>query len=386
MTNIEKLYAFLPNNDINWEEIDNKLLYKFALDMRQTPQEFKWHQEGNVYVHTQMIVSELINLEEYKTLDKLSKLILFLSALFHDVGKPSCTKVIDGEIRSLRHGLVGSKMVRNLLVKEFGLSGCKDYLLFRECICMLIKYHSRPVYVTGDSDVKKIIKLSVNSQINPLFNLKLLYILSKADVLGRISLDKDEQLEKLEIFKSLSIKLDCYTKSFSFDSGYTKYNYFIKSNIWENQSLYDSSTCEVTMLCGLPLSGKDTYIKNNCSGVDVVSLDDIRSKLNISPEDDQSLVMQESKRMIRVLLGQKKSFIYNATNLRVENREKLINLFHSYNAKVKIIYIETSWENIPKRNELRDRKVPMTVINDMLEYFSIPENFEAETVEWIISE
>lgn len=388
MTNVEKLYEFLPNQDIDWKKIDEKLLYKYVVDMKQTPQEFKWHQEGNVYVHTKMILSELINLDEYKQLDKLSQLILFLSALFHDVGKPSCTKIIDGEIRSFRHGMVGSKMIRNLLIKDFGISGTKDYLLFRECICMLIKYHSRPVYITGcdGSDAKKIIKLSVNSQLNPLFNLKLLYILSKADVLGRISADKEEQLEKLEMFKSLAIKLDCYNKSFSFDSGYTKYNYFIKNNIWENQSLYDSSECEVIMLCGLPLSGKDTYIQKHYSTLDVVSLDCIRDKLNISPEKDQSLVMQESLRMIRSLLGNKQSFVYNATNLKQEHREKLICLFHSYNAKVKIVYIETLWDNLPKRNKIRDRKVPMTVINNMLEYFSIPENFEAETVEWITSE
>ncbi len=36
-------------------------------------------------------------------------------------------------------------------------------------------------------------------------------------------------------------------------------------------------------MCGLPLAGKDTYIKENFKEIEVISLDDIREEFNISP-------------------------------------------------------------------------------------------------------
>ena len=46
-------------------------------------------------------------------------------------------------------------------------------------------------------------------------------------------------------------------------------------------------------MMGLPLSGKDTYIKQHFSDMPIISLDDIRQEFSISPTQDNSKVITE---------------------------------------------------------------------------------------------
>ena len=65
------------------------------------PQEPEWHPEGDVWVHTLLVVDEA-----RKRIDDLpypQQVAVMLGALCHDLGKPPTTAFIDGRIRSLDH-------------------------------------------------------------------------------------------------------------------------------------------------------------------------------------------------------------------------------------------------------------------------------------------
>ena len=81
-------------------------------------------------------------------------------------------------------------------------------------------------------------------------------------------------------------------------------------------------------------------------------------------------------------MREKRTFIWNATNITKMIRDKQIKLFHEYNAKVRVIFLETSYDEMLKRNNKRKRYVSEKVINDMLEKLEIVEEFEANIVEW----
>ena len=87
--------------------------------------------------------------------------------------------------------------------------------------------------------------------------------------------------------------------------------------------------------------------------------------------------------MAKNYLREKISFIWNATNITELIREKQIKLFHEYNAKVKVIFLETSWKEMLKRNANRKRNVSERVISEMLEKLEMVEEFEAEFIKWI---
>ena len=382
MNKIEELYKYLPNDKIDWELIKSEIFSPFASRLENTMQDAKWHGEGNVLIHTKMVLEKLISFDEYKKLERKDKLIIFLAALFHDIGKAVCTKDSGGEITSFNHGVVGSVMLREYLWKDLGLCGNKEYQQFREAVCLLVRYHSTPIHNYNDL-VKMVIKLSLNSSLTSDFKLSLLALLAKADALGRIGNEYDEHLLNIELFMHYAKLYYCDDESFKFEDSYTKYQYLVNDNVWAYNKLYDKSYGTIILLCGLPGTGKDTYIKNNYPDMPVISLDDIREEYKILPSENQSKVYEIAKERAKVYLRNKKEFIWNATNLTNLIRNKQLNLFHGYNFKVKIIFLETDLESNFIRNESRKKIVDKNIILKMLSNINIPEAFEAEEVEWI---
>ncbi len=64
-------------------------------------QEFEWHPEGDVWIHTLQVIDEART-----RLDGLSRpeqIAVMLGAVCHDFGKPATTAFIDGRIRSMDH-------------------------------------------------------------------------------------------------------------------------------------------------------------------------------------------------------------------------------------------------------------------------------------------
>jgi len=76
-------------------------------------QEPQWHPEGDVWVHTLMVVDEARGAID--DLDRAQQAIVMLGAVCHDFGKPATTRVIDGRIRSLGHEEAGVEPARSLL-------------------------------------------------------------------------------------------------------------------------------------------------------------------------------------------------------------------------------------------------------------------------------
>jgi tRNA nucleotidyltransferase (CCA-adding enzyme) len=68
-------------------------------------QEPEWHPEGDVWIHTLMVIDQAR--ARNRDLDRARLLTVMLGALCHDLGKPATTAVIDGRIRSMDHEQAG---------------------------------------------------------------------------------------------------------------------------------------------------------------------------------------------------------------------------------------------------------------------------------------
>ncbi len=69
------------------------------------PQEPDWHPEGDVWVHTLMVIDEAR--ARIDDLDRPRAVAVMLGAVCHDFGKPATTAFVDGRIRSLEHEEAG---------------------------------------------------------------------------------------------------------------------------------------------------------------------------------------------------------------------------------------------------------------------------------------
>ncbi len=106
--------------------------------LKSTPQNPEWHPEGDVWIHTLMVVDEAAAILRRENLDEESAFTIMLGALVHDLGKALCTRVIDGKIRSIGHEEAGEAPARSFL-KVVGVSS-----IVVEKIVGIVKDHLKP--------------------------------------------------------------------------------------------------------------------------------------------------------------------------------------------------------------------------------------------------
>jgi tRNA nucleotidyltransferase (CCA-adding enzyme) len=153
------------------------------------PQEAEWHPEGNVDIHTLMVVDEARKL--INDLPYAKQVTVMLGALCHDFGKPATTKFFDGRWRSHAHDEAGVEPTLSFLDK-LGIFTLDGYDA-REQIVQLVRYHLKPgeFYKArpGDGAFRRLAR-----KVEP----DLLYRVAKADSLGR----NPEWLPKEKWFKA----------------------------------------------------------------------------------------------------------------------------------------------------------------------------------------
>ena len=77
------------------------------------PQDPEWHPEGNVWIHTLMVIDKARALNA--DLDRPRLATVMLGAVCHDLGKPATTAVIDGRVKSPNHEAMGVAPATSIL-------------------------------------------------------------------------------------------------------------------------------------------------------------------------------------------------------------------------------------------------------------------------------
>ena len=349
------------------------------LALKDVPQNPEYHGEGDVFCHTEMVCEELKKLAPWQALPEEEKALLFLAAAYHDIGKPACTKLEEGKWVSPKHTIVGEKIFRCFVYREperFNLTFAQ-----RELVAKLIRFHGLPLWFwTRELPELELCKAAES------IPLKFLYLLSRADTLGRREARPGQLSDQVELFAEYARELGLWEHPYVFANAYTRFQFFQKEDLWQGAQLYDDTTFDVIMMAGLPLSGKDTWIAKNAGKwqpngqVPVVSLDDLREKMGIPPTKDSGKVVQEALELSRGYLRQSQPFIWNATNLRQETRQKLVRLFAGYGARVHILYLEVPYQELLCRNRTRERHIPETVLENMIRKLEVPAPWEAYKV------
>lgn len=363
---------------LDWEKLEAD--FDWFRDMREVPQDPIWHAEGNVWIHTKMVVEALIALPEFQDLEEEEKHILVVSALLHDVEKRSTTTTeeIEGKTRIVapKHAKKGEFTTRTLFYKEIITA-----FEVREQIAKLVRWHGKPLWaIQAEDSRKEVIATSL------VVNTKFVAILAKADVLGRICEDAEELLLRIALFEELCKEHDCWGKPYEFASDYGRFLYLNKPEIAPDYEPYEDLEFTVYCMSALPGAGKDFYVEQKFD-LPILSLDDIRRKHKIDPKDKrkQGFVIQLGKEKAKEFLRKKQSFVFNATNINTDRRSKWISLFLEYKARVKIVYLEVPYQTLLKQNRNREYQVPESVIEKMIRQLEIPTFKEAHEIEYIIA-
>ncbi len=343
----------------------------WANAMAECQQDEEWHAEGDVWTHTRMVVGELQRLEEWRSLDRDSRLRLLFTALFHDAGKPATTiaDAATGHTHSPGHALAGTGMVRSVL-RDLGCD-----LTIREGIAGLVRYHGRPPFLLEKADpAQEVIKLSW------LVDHRLLYLFALTDTRGRKTRETSRPEENIHLWKMVAEENQCFDKPYAFANDHARFLYYRDALSSLHYTPREEYRCTVMLLSGLPGSGKDTWLTRFAPHLPVVSLDDIRKDLDIVATDNQGEVIQAARENCREYLRAGRDFAFNATNTIRQTRKRWIDLFTEYGARVELVYLEPPLKTIYEQNQRRSRPVPSHVIEQLLNKLEPPTCTEAHSL------
>jgi tRNA nucleotidyltransferase (CCA-adding enzyme) len=140
-------------------------------------QEPEWHPEGDVWIHTLMVIDKARAMNA--DLGRPALIAVMLGAVCHDLGKPATTAFIDGRIRSLNHEEAGVAPTLSLLdrLNVHTIDGFD----VRAQVVGLVAHHLKPGMLykaeqVGDGAFRRLAQK---------VDLELLARLARADCLGR---------------------------------------------------------------------------------------------------------------------------------------------------------------------------------------------------------
>ena len=198
-----RICASIPLDDLPaeriWGEIEKLLLHAerpsigFALarelgiihqvlpemePLYDCPQDAEWHPEGNVWIHTLMVIDKARELNA--DCDKPRLTTIMLGAVCHDLGKPITTAVIDGRIKSPNHEAMGVEPATKIL-DRLNINTIDGFDV-RKQVLGIVAEHLRPMafYKTRDT-----VRDGAFRRLAQKVDLELLVRFARADCTGR---------------------------------------------------------------------------------------------------------------------------------------------------------------------------------------------------------
>lgn len=174
------LRARRPSLGIGWLHALGVLdqLFPEIKTLIDVPQDPEWHPEGDVFVHTRLVVDRARELID--DLPHPKQVTVMLAALAHDFGKPATTEFIEGRLRSRGHEEAGVSPTEAFL-DRLNIHTLDGYDV-RGQVIALVREHLKPGEFhkkrdeVGDGAFRRLARRC---------ELDLLYRVAKADSLGR---------------------------------------------------------------------------------------------------------------------------------------------------------------------------------------------------------
>jgi tRNA nucleotidyltransferase (CCA-adding enzyme) len=142
------------------------------------PQDAEWHPEGDVWIHTLMVIDKARQLNG--DLDRARLATVMLGAVCHDLGKPATTAVIDGRIKSPNHEAMGVEPTTKIL-DRLNINTLDNFDV-RAQVLGLVTEHLRPMaFYKGRETVKD----GAFRRLAQKVDLELLARFARADCTGR---------------------------------------------------------------------------------------------------------------------------------------------------------------------------------------------------------
>ena len=375
--NYEAIRALCPTGasaGYDWADCCDVFPRLHALET--TPQSPIYHAEGNVGIHTRMVLDALLESDHFQTATGARRETLFLAALLHDLCKPETTVVdpVTGDIGQPGHSRRGAVDVRALLWR----AGVPFAL--REAVSRIIAVHQVPFFAfdsrRGESPEFIARRMSWSLDLSDLV------CVARADMKGRVCVDQQARLDDIMLFEQLAREDGCWDSPRPAASVHTRLMYARGTPLHLDTPLFQAPGSRVTVLSGLPASGKDSWVARHALGLEVVSFDDAKAELGLKHGENDGLAAHRAVDKAKALLRRQEPFVWNATHLSEKMRSKTLDLLYAYDANVRLVYLEVPCATLFKRNAARETTLKQRDLERMMHRWEVPLPWEAHEVRY----
>lgn len=423
------LQAIQEGGIIGWEDGLEVCAEALPLlrELSVTPQDPEWHGEGDVAIHTAMVLerlAELLRIEGWR-FSAERWFVLWMATFLHDIGKPLTTRKqeIDGRLRIVapHHAQRGaSYLVYRLL--EMGI----PVRLVLDIVALVGSHHEPKHFVKRD------VSFGRQWMLAEACDLQALYLLEKADMLGRICSDQQEQIEIMELFRMLCEESGgwqgaglfgqrglegWYAKqagwgadtlremlrmTFHSESD-TQHERLWRESLWDlAEGLYTRPEEAVsrayrlvregrgalTLLVGPSGAGKSTWITKYAGSSEVISLDQIREDVtgDAGDQHENTRVLHQARDRLKEALRKGRDVIWDATSLRRDSRSMLIQIARDYGVHTTQVVFCAPMNEIFRRNRQREKSIPTSALKRQFAALEWPDIHEAHRTIFVDAE
>ena len=361
-------FNMIVNDRVNPETFHDH--FPWAKAMIGCPHDPVHHAEGDPWVHTKMVVNELVTSPAYLGMSPERQAVLRLAGWMHDIAKPATTEIRWDEKEQRErtgqpgHAPLGAAMAHQALV-DIGV----DVQTARD-VHALVFWHMRPIFMLAENSMqRRAIEYSINAGGGCWHEI---LTLCRADNRGRISGGVQKNLDELDLLELTleemgeNIGCNLTREPWPFTTSEARMKYLRSGNRGSAFHMPENRhKGRMILLSGLPGAGKNTLIDRDLPEMNTVSLDDIRGQMNVGWKDKQGQVVQAGFEAARVEMRQCNDFIWNATCLTRQLRRKIIGLARDYDYSIEGISIDIPLDEAKSRNRARERPVPDDVMDKL---------------------
>jgi putative nucleotidyltransferase with HDIG domain len=324
--------------------------------LKNTPQNPRYHAEGSVYNHTQLVLDAYYQMAPQLNLSPEEHQIFYWGAVLHDLGKLLVTRWEGNRWRSPEHERAGVPIARDILLQQEDLSQAQ-----RHAILDLVRWHHVPLrWGLRQVPLDQYILLATRT------DLRRLGIFTIFDIMGRECVRKQEVLDLVyDFYERIVPKVEGALGSFRQIQDIFKASDHRKKNaLWtafqHGEALLlekilhididqdESPRMECVVTIGPPKAGKSAYVSDNYA--DHHRFDVHHFQALADRESRKGIEGQGLRYALNAQLLKQQNVVLDGTNLNTEARLRLAELVRGHAGKIRYLFFEKSLEDIRKQN------------------------------------
>ncbi len=351
--------------------------------LKDTPQNPRYHAEGSVYNHTQLVLDQYFQYAENHSLTQSEKLIFYWAAVLHDLGKIEVTRWEWGRWRASGHEEAGVSIARDILMGRPEVSATE-----RKAILELVRWHHIPLR-WGLQQRSLEDYLLLGTQVD----LRMIGLFGSFDLKGRECEDKAHVLElSRQFIEKIVPEVKAVLGSYKqLQNRYQSVGIRQKDALWAAVSnrepellaylikvkveKVDEKIPHCVMTIGTPRAGKSHYIAEKYPHYNRIDTSAFDFK---SPPSD---VLLRLKRDLSLQLKGQACLVLDGTHLDENLRQNLAEHIRQQGARLHYLFFERSLSQMKVQNRISTNPMEESKLLAAHKQLHLPHPWEAHSIQ-----